>query len=216
MECLGVPAHKITVVHNGVGEHYRRASPDQISAAKDKLGIQFERYIVTVGSAGRRKNLSTLFEAWPKISRSVPDLGLVIAGHKSSNRALGQTDFGSIPEDTYFTDYVPYELLPALYSGATEIIHPTLGEGFGLTPLEAMACGTPAIVSMNTALPDGTGDAAIGIDPLDIDSIDDAVIRMVNSSDLQQDYRLRGERRAAMFSWKQSADQTWRLLESFT
>jgi len=215
MKRLGVPADKITVIHNGVGDQYRRRSPEEISAARARLGIDFERYVVTVGSAGRRKNLSKLLEAWPKISKSVPDLGLVVAGHKCKVRSLSQTDFSDIPERTYFTDYVPQELLPALYSGATSIIHPTLGEGFGLPPLEAMACGTPAIVSMNTALPEVVGDAAIGIDPHDVDSIADAVIRMVSSSELQQEHRRRGKRRAAMFSWKQCAEQTWKVLEAF-
>ncbi|MEZ5352480.1 MAG: glycosyltransferase family 1 protein [Bryobacteraceae bacterium] len=215
VERLGVRPEKVTVVHNGVDSRFRRPAPAELDIAKGKLGIPFERYLLMVGSIEPRKNIAAALAAWPVISRSHPGLGLVIAGAKGSGLVFAGVEIDENMPNVYRTGYVPHELLPALYAAATALVFPSLSEGFGLPPLEAMACGTPVITSMNSALPEVVGDAAIGIDPLDPASIAAAVNRLLESESLQQDLRHRGFEQAAQFSWERCAAATRHVLEAY-
>ncbi len=215
VERLRVPAERVTVVHNGVDGRFTRPEAGLIEQAKLELGIPFERFILMVGSIEPRKNIAGVLKAWPAISRQEPDLGLVISGAKGSGLVFAGVELPDDMENVYRTGYVPHELLPALYSGAAALVFPTLCEGFGLPPLEAMACGTPVITSMNSALPEVVGDAAIGIDPLEPESIAAAVIRVVRSEALQMDLRARGLQRAKLFSWERCAAATRQVLEAY-
>jgi glycosyltransferase involved in cell wall biosynthesis len=120
-----------------------------------------------------------------------------------------------LPPRVHLTGYVSDEDLPALYSGALAVVYPSLYEGFGLPPLEAMACGTPVITSSTTSLPEVTGDAAILVDPLSIDQIASAVVRMAADRGLRADLSTRGLARAASYSWERSAGATLEVLESY-
>ena len=215
VERLGVRPEKVTVVHNGVDRRF--ALPDAAATAKAKaeLKIPFERYILIVGSVEPRKNVATVLRAWPEISRREPGLGLVIAGSKGSGLVFAGAELPDLSRNVHYTGYVPHDLLPALYAGAVALIYPSLCEGFGLPPLEAMACGTPVITSMNSSLPEVVGDAAVGIDPAEPDSIADAVVRLAQSDSLRSELRARGLRQAEGFSWENCAASTWRVLEAF-
>ncbi len=215
VELLGVSAGKISVVHNGVDKRFAPVSSAAIARTKQELGIRFERYVLIVGSIEPRKNVAGFLRAWPEISRREPDLGLVIAGARGSGLVFGNAGLPEASANVCFTGYVRHELLPALYAGAMALVYPTLAEGFGLPPLEAMACGTPVVTAMNSSLPEVVGDAATGVDPLDPASIAEAVVRLARSETLRNDYRTRGLRRAAQFSWDRCAAETWKVLEAF-
>jgi glycosyltransferase involved in cell wall biosynthesis len=103
--------------------------------------------------------------------------------------------------------------LPALYSGALAFVFPSLCEGFGLPPLEAMACGTPVVVSNTSSLPEICGDAAVLVEPLDVDSIADGIRRLVESSTLRDELRRRGMEHVRQFTWERTAEATWHVFE---
>jgi glycosyltransferase involved in cell wall biosynthesis len=107
-----------------------------------------------------------------------------------------------------FIGYVPDADLPALYSGATLFCYPSLYEGFGLPPLEAMACGAPTITSNTSSLPEVVGDAALTVDPTSVESIAVALRRFLQDPELRETYRQKGRQRAATFSWQRTAQLT--------
>jgi glycosyltransferase involved in cell wall biosynthesis len=111
-----------------------------------------------------------------------------------------------------FAGYVKQEQLPALYSGALALVYPSLYEGFGLPPLEAMACGAPVVTSAVTSLPEVVGDAAVLVDPTNPDSIAEGVLRIVESADLRARLREAGLARVRDITWDRSADETRRVL----
>jgi glycosyltransferase involved in cell wall biosynthesis len=111
------------------------------------------------------------------------------------------------------TGYVPESDLPALYSGALCFIYPSYFEGFGLPPLEAMKCGAPVIVGNKTSLPEVVGDAALMIDPFDVDAMAVAIKRVITDSDFRSGLRAKGLERAKQFDWKDTARQTLAVYE---
>ena len=103
--------------------------------------------------------------------------------------------------------------LPALYSGATCFVYPSIYEGFGLPVLEAMACGTPVIASNTTSLPEVIGEAGLQVDPYDVNEIAAAIENIVEDKELQKDLRHRGLQQAKQFTWERTAKMTWDVLE---
>ena len=120
--------------------------------------------------------------------------------------------FENLPSHVHLTGFVPDQLLPALYSGAKAFVYPSLYEGFGLPPLEAMACGTPVIVSNTTSLPEVVGNAGLRVDPLNVEQIADAIQRLVTNNNLHQSLQKKGLERAKLFSWDKTAASTWNVL----
>jgi alpha-1,3-rhamnosyl/mannosyltransferase len=104
--------------------------------------------------------------------------------------------------------YVADEMLPVLYSGATLLVYPSLYEGFGLPPLEAMACGTPVIVSDRSSLPEVVGDAGLKVDALDEEALTEAMLRVIEEDELRAQLSRSGLERAATFSWQKCAQET--------
>jgi len=125
-------------------------------------------------------------------------------------RALDEADLGRL---VILTDYVPESDLPALYTGALCFVYPSFFEGFGLPPLEAMKCGTPVVVGNTTSLPEVVGDAALSVDPFDVDAIASAIERLIKDSSLRDQLSVKGLARAKMFDWRQTARQTLNVYE---
>ena len=113
-----------------------------------------------------------------------------------------------------FIGYVPLNHLPCLYSGATAFVTVSLSEGFGLPPLEAMACGTPVVASRVSSLPEVVGDAGILVDPNDTEQIAEALLRVIEHPALRAELSHKAVKRAALFSWSATARQTLELLQS--
>ncbi len=123
-------------------------------------------------------------------------------------KGLGLTD------RIHFTGYVDDETLARLYSGATAFVYPSRYEGFGLPVLEAMACGAPVICSNSSSLPETAGDAALLIDPGDMEELVSCIDRIVGDSRLRLEMREKGLLRAACFTWEKTARETFTLFES--
>lgn len=205
----GLPDSKFVVVPHGLSERFQPQAPEAISAARAALGLPGPRYVLSLGSLEPRKNLGRLLEAWRQAQARVPDdIWLVVAGGRGERRVFAQLQL-SPPARTYFAGPVPDSQLPALYSGALAFAYPSLYEGFGWPPLEAMGCGTATVTSAVTAMPEVVGDAAITIDPLDVAAIADALTQLCNNETLRAELARQGRVRAAQFSWDRAARATW-------
>jgi glycosyltransferase involved in cell wall biosynthesis len=180
---------------------------------KGKFGIQ-GGYFLFVGANEPRKNLVSLLGAFHNLPRVIKDnYQMVVVGVE---RHRTQEVFEKVRElklerTVIFTGRVAKDELAVLYSGAEIFIFPSLLEGFGMPPLEAMACGTPVIASNLTAIPEVVGDAGFLIDPRNPDEITQAIETVLFDDGLQERLRQRGLERARQFSWRRTARETLRL-----
>jgi len=193
-----------------------RVIPPGFEKSRYRLGINGERtktkyglteYLLYVGNLLPHKNLRRLLHAFGLISRRLP-YKLVIAGQKDPRyypaleaeaQALG------LAQKILFLNYVPKDELPALYAGAKVFVLPSLYEGFGLPPLEAMACGCPVVVSNVASLPEVCGDAAYYVDPYSEESIAEGIYKVLTDESLRRSLIQKGLERAKLFSWEKSA-----------
>lgn len=207
---FGLPAERIDVVTPGVGPQFRPLPPDQVAAFRRAKGLP-DHFVLYLGTLEPRKNLSTLLEAFARL-RAQPNrhLKLVLAGGKgwmfaemfARVRALG------LENAVIFPGYVPDEELPLWYNAATVFVYPSLYEGFGMPPLEALACGTPAIVSNASALPEVVGEAGVLVRPDDVGEWAQALQRVLDDAALRAELGARGRAHAARFSWERAAAET--------
>jgi glycosyltransferase involved in cell wall biosynthesis len=143
------------------------------------------------------------------------DIWLVVAGSHDAS-VYSTPGVASVPERVVFTGYVPETLLAGLYSGSLGFVYPSLGEGFGLPPLEAMACGVPVFVSNRTSLPEVCGSAAIYGDPTDITEIARGIKLLCSDESLRDRLKCLGPEQASRFTWESAAQATNNLLLRFT
>ncbi|MBF0621400.1 MAG: glycosyltransferase family 4 protein [Magnetococcales bacterium] len=210
LDNVALPEDRVVAIHNGVNHDVfkQQEVPD---ALRQRYGIE-RPYFLIVGSLDPRKNLKKLLSAWQTLSpefRSNYEL-LVIGGGGS---AFKQQQF-VFPEGVRTLGYVPDADLPLLYCDARAFLYPSLFEGFGLTVLEAMACGTPVLTSNRASLPEVAGEAAILVDPDDVEAIADGIRQLGEDDALNRSLIDAGYARAAQFSWQKSAEQTWKTLEA--
>lgn len=208
-ELFGVPASRVEVVPHGVSKLFRPMSGEDLAAARARLNLP-ERFILFVGTIEPRKNLATLLEAWAML-RDRPDLVIVGAWgwlYEPIRERLERLGAGV----RHIEDLDPSEL-PAVYNLARVLAHPAWYEGFGFPPLEAMACGTPVVVSDRSSLPELVGDAGLVASADDPEAWRSALEEVIGDADLAADLRRRGILRAAQFSWARSADLTWRAVD---
>lgn len=211
---LGISNEKIHVVYNGVGMPFEPQSTKRIESVKEKYEIK-KPYFLFVGTLEPRKNLAALLEAWKLLNLNTHDLfiagaeGRVFAptGHAWSRYAATRLlDHRSVTS-VHDAD------LPALHSGATAFVFPSLYEGFGLPVLEAMACGTPVITSNTTVFPEIFGKAALLIDPTKPEDITKAMQRIVEDHSLADTLRERGFKKARELTWEISAAKTETIIK---
>ncbi len=206
---LQVPEERITVIYNGVDHSIFR--PYDIKPF-DKL------YILYTGSERPRKNLSRLFEAFARLKGEFPELKLVKAGASGrSEKYRGDTikklDSLGITKDVIFVDHIPELDLAHYYSSAVLLAYPSLYEGFGLPPLEAMACGCPVITSNTSSLPEVMGEAGIMVNPYDTNSLVQAMRQVLTDDKLRDDMVRKGLEQAKKFSWERAALETMEVYE---
>jgi glycosyltransferase involved in cell wall biosynthesis len=178
-----------------------------------KYKIPQKPYILSLCTLEPRKNLNLLIHAFSDFIQSYPntDLNLVLVGIGGwKNNAIFQAvECNSLIKNRIvFTGYVPDQDLAPIYSGALTFVYPSLYEGFGLPPLEAMQCGTPVITSNSSSLPEVVGDAGILVDPKDQSELSHAIWRMVNDSEVRSHLSQKSLIRAQQFSWSKCVDQT--------
>jgi len=209
LEYFDIPGNKVEVVAPGFDSELYRQMQDKsmIDKIKAKYGID-KNYILFVGTLEPRKNLQKLIKAYsilPEYLKS--DYLLVVCGKKGLFfeelfRAVKEL---KLEEKVIFTGYVPDEDLPFLMNGAEVFVYPSLYEGFGLPPLEAMACGTPVISSKVSSLPEVVNDAGILINPNDVEELSDALLRVLSNNELRAQLSEKGLKQASKFSWKKTA-----------
>lgn len=208
---LGIPRSKITVVPVGIGEEMRPVrDPDVIEKFRRTRNLP-EKVILFVGTLEPRKNVPLLLQAYALLrQRHKLEHRLVLAGGKGwytqeierTVHALG------LEEVVIFPGFVPQPELPLWYNAAEVFVYPSLYEGFGLPPLEAMACGTPVIVSTALALTEVVSSAGIQVDPHDAEALAQALWTLLSDDDLRASLRQAGMERAQGYSWSRAAQET--------
>lgn len=181
-----------------------------------RYGLKPKTYLLSVGNATPRKNLIKLIQSFYRICHRFP-YNLVLAGSKNDNEVLGlKNEIKRLGLDhrVVILDYVPYNELPLLYSAAVLVVYISLYEGFGLPILEAMACGTPVLVSNTTSIPEVAGQAGILVDPSDEAAIADAIMKIVTDPSLQERLIVAGLNRCKDFSWQKTGLGVLSVLKS--
>lgn len=200
-QALSLPKGRVVVVEECCAEKFfQRVTPEKIRATKERYGIT-EKYILTVGTLEPRKNITTLLEAFSLVKKKLT-IKLVIVGARGW---LVRPMFKKVQElglhkDVVFTGFVPDEDLPALYQGAEVFVFPSLYEGFGLPPLEAMASGTPVVASNSSSIPEVVGDSGILVDPHDVEGFAHAIIKLCTDANYRAVLSVKGQQRARQFT----------------
>jgi glycosyltransferase involved in cell wall biosynthesis len=204
---LGVERPRITVVPLGVGARFLEgASTAEASSAAHSFGVEPNGFVLHVGDFSPRKNVAVLVEAIARMARPIP---LLLAGPEGRGAALVRQDAERLNVGglVRFLDFVPDATLVPLIAAARAVVHPSRAEGFGLTPLEAMAVGTPAIVASTAALPDAVAGAAVVQDP-DEPEAWTAAIEAFADMDHRDATGAQGRVAASAFTWSHTADRT--------
>lgn len=212
---LNYPVDKIFVTPLAAEDIY---FPRNKSACRDflkkKYGIT-DKFILYVGGFSPRKNIIGLIEAFSLIKDKLKEpFKLVILGKKGRSyydyrdRAYNL----GLKDDVVFTGYVPVEELPLFYNGAHIFCYPSFYEGFGLPPLEAMACGTPTVASNATSIPEVLGEDAVYINPQDVTDISEKLLTLIEDRNFHLQMSFKGLRRSSMYSWKRTAVETIQVL----
>ncbi|MEB3355592.1 MAG: glycosyltransferase family 1 protein [Synechococcales bacterium] len=202
----GIPARQITPIPLAYDDRHFRP-----------LGLPTEPYFLYIGRYDPYKNLKRLVAAFAQIA-SQTEADLWLAGSLDAHHTpaiMAQVEHLGLSGRVKFLDYVPYTDLPILLNRAIALVFPSLWEGFGLPVLEAMACGTPVITSNCASLPEVAGEAALLVDPYQIDGIA-AAMRVVATDDrARSQLRAAGLARAQQFSWKKTGDRTIEVLQRY-
>lgn len=211
IELLGIPAERIQVTLLAADERYRVIHDrEAIAAATARYGIDRE-FILYTGTLEPRKNVPALVRAFHQLRRETKlPHRLVLAGKKGwmYEQIFAEVADLGLTDDVIFAGYVPDEDLPLLYNAASLFVYPSFYEGFGLPPLEAMACGCPVVTSNRSSLPEVVGDAGLMIDPDRVDDLAEAMTLVLNDGQLADSLRSAGIARAAGFSWERCGRET--------
>jgi glycosyltransferase involved in cell wall biosynthesis len=213
---FNVAPEKIVVVYNAIDDHFWLTPPDEeVARVRERYQLDHQ-FILYVGNIKPHKNLVRLIEAFAELRRTgFEELKLLIIGDEISKLpSLRRAVHGhKLHKHVRFLGYVSDDTLRVLYRLASLFVFPSLYEGFGLPPLEAMASGTPVVTSNQSSMPEVTGDAAVLVDPYDVGSIVEGMRRVLADADLAADLRRRGPERAREFSWARSVEQTRTVYE---
>lgn len=216
IDLLRVPEDRVTVTYLGAGPQYRpfSISDERRMDLRARYNLP-EDFLLYVGTIEPRKNLERLIEAYYVYKREEPnsELKLVLAGGKGwlYEGICTRVQELHLEQDIVFTGYVDGEDLPFLYNMAIAFVYPSLYEGFGLPPLEAMSCGTPVISSNTSSIPEVVGEAGILIDPYKVNDLAAAIYKVAGSVSLQDELSRKGLERAQLFSWKKCAEETFQV-----
>lgn len=206
---------KVDVVYNGANQEYRPLTPEEIEATKQKYTGGHD-YFMFIGSLHPRKNVSGLLNAFDSfVSKYRTDHKVVIVGEKmfftsELDLTYNQMRFG---DDVVFTGRLDTSELKYVLGAATAMVFVPFFEGFGIPIVEAMYAGVPVIASNTTSLPEVAGDAALYVDPNDVDDIAAAMHKIESDEKLRNELIERGKRQRDKFSWDMTADRLWHSIE---
>lgn len=208
MEMLGVPADKITVHLLGVNAAFRPMPKDEVDKRLAPYKLPAE-YLLFVGTIEPRKNIPGLLEAYARLRAEYGDAvpPLVLGGQVGWNAedSLAAIERFKLNEVVIRFENVPFEVLPALYNRARVLIQASFHEGFGLPPLEAMACGVPVVVARRGGLPEVVSECGVYVEPESVESIAEGIWRVLSDTALATQLAADGQKRAALFSWERTA-----------
>lgn len=218
LQHFNIPKEKTLLIYPGVGDNYKPVDREEAAGYISEKYKVSKRYMATVGIVVPRKNLKLLVEAARILkSRGQLDCQLLIAGASGwensgvhqAVRAAGLSD-----SELHFMGYLPDEDLPMFYAGAQLFLFPSLYEGFGFPPVEAMACGTPVLASNAPCMPEVLGKAAILSPPDNAERFAEEIVRIVSSRTLAAEMREMGLQRARDFRWEASASEFLSLFQA--
>ena len=198
------------VVYGGFDR--QRFYPREKGVVRKRYGLG--NYLLYLGDMRPYKNLERSLEAFARLNRT--DISFVIGGKKDPQfypSIEKKVDRLLLKDRVIFLGYVPEEDLPHLYSDAAAFVFPSLYEGFGLPPLEAMACGCPVVASNAASLPEVCGDAVRYVDPYDVESIAQGIHEVLTDEVMRQNLRAKGLERAKLFSWERAAKEHLKIFE---
>lgn len=207
---LKVPEDKITVIYEAAEKMF---TPINDKPALDKVREKYHlplKFFLHVGTLNPRKNLEFLVTVYSEIAKKYPDYQLVIAGKKGWHyeNLLLQVKRLGLENKINFIGYIDDEDKVAIYNAATLLVFPSVYEGFGLPPLEAMASGLPVVASNRSSIPEVVGDGGILADPTDVKSWVGAISSLIESPQKLRDLSAKGIKQAQRFSWEKTAQQT--------
>ncbi len=212
---LGVNPDRVRAVPLAADESFRPVRDEErLQNLRERYSLP-DKFLLCLGTIEPRKNLARVLEAFGAIAGAFPECALAVAGAQGwGNVGLPQraAELGFGPR-VRFLGHVPEDDLAALYSAATAFVYPSLYEGFGLPPLEAMQCGCPVITSNVSSLPEVAGDAALLVDPNSVEAIAGAMYDVLSNPSLRCQMQEKGLRQAGHFSWRRCAEQTLEAYE---
>jgi glycosyltransferase involved in cell wall biosynthesis len=214
VNCLKISEDKIDVIHLGVDEKYRVLNQNETLSIMRQYGIEHP-FILYVGTLNYRKNLPLLLRSFYRIMKKLPGYKLLCIGKMgwNSQPIIDLIRQLNLINDVKIMGYLPDAHLPYFYNASDLFVFPSLYEGFGLPPLEAMACGTPVITSNTSSLPEVVGDAAIMVDPCDDVELSNSIQQCLTNDELTASLVEKGINRAKLFDWKITAKNTIKLYE---
>ncbi len=216
IKLLKIPEKRLRVIPLSADEQYKplKNKEDIRVELESKYNIDAP-FILFVGTLEKRKNVPTLLKSFYKLKKSELKHKLVIVGGKGwkYTKIFDLINELDLQNEVIFTDYVSDEYLVKLYNAADLFVYPSLYEGFGLPPLEAMACGCPVITSNTSSLPEVVGDAGIMIDPNDIDGLAESMLKILTDQELREELSKKSLERSKLFSWEKTAKETWMVYE---
>jgi glycosyltransferase involved in cell wall biosynthesis len=214
---LNYPEERIHIVSAAVDHDLYQKRRDKSILSKLNLPLDC-KYILYVGSETPRQNLKFLLKAFNKLKKKLPNVKLLKIGEPQSygarKKLLNSINDMGLQNDVIFIGYVIEEELPKWYNASDLLVYPCLYAGFGLPPLEAMACGTPVITSNTSSLPEVVDDAGIMVDPYNVDSMSLNMYEILTNQGLQTDLMRKGIKRAKLFNWDKSARETREVYDS--
>ena len=203
----GIPPGNVDLVYYGSDPTFRPLPPDQVAHFRAERRLP-ERFILFVGTLEPRKNVVRLVEAYAQLPVDRPPLMLVGGKGWLYNETYARVEDLGLAGEVEFVGYVPGEELPWWYNAAELFVYPSLYEGFGLPPLEAMACGTPVVSSKVSSLPEVVGPGGLLVDPTDTVALASAMERLLTDRDAHDRIAAAGLAQAKTFSWPEAARRT--------
>jgi glycosyltransferase involved in cell wall biosynthesis len=221
VEHLGISPECVSAIYLAAGPEYTPEANFLVEMAiREKYSLP-ESYVLYLGGYEIHKNVVTLLEAFTFVAQALgEDYPLVLAGSKPEKASSRFPDYESLidrlglAENVIWAGYIEEADKPAVYRGASTFVFLSRNEGFGLPPLEAMACGVPVVTSSASSLPEVVGDAGFGLDPDDARQIGGSIIATIVQKELAAEMKEKGLKRAAEFSWEQTATQTLLVYDS--
>jgi glycosyltransferase involved in cell wall biosynthesis len=212
---LGVSPQRIFSVPLGVGERFHRITdPTVLAQVRKKYNLP-EHFILYVGLVEPRKNLSLLVKSYKNLGDQGISHPLVIVGRLGwmYQSVLEEIENSGLQNRVQFTGYIPIQDLPIVYNLADVFVYPSIYEGFGLPPLEAMACGTPVITTAVSSIPEHVGEAGILVPPDDIGAVSEAIKAVLSDKVLKKQLMKKGPKQASHFTWERTARETLQVYQ---